>query len=102
LTSNNKAGLYCTFQNSLIEFLLIDLDGNLSLNLNPKIASKLDHYFSRLVEGLSETGNKGKLFYQHLLNEKMQGSIHQKDSGDCIVCNTDSLINIHKFIPSEV
>ena len=44
LTSNNKAGLHRTFQNSLIEFLCTDLDGNLSSNLNPQISSKLDHY----------------------------------------------------------
>ncbi len=33
-------------------------------------ASKLDHYLSRLFEGLSETANKGKIFDQHLLNEQ--------------------------------
>jgi hypothetical protein len=70
LTSNNKAGLHCTFWNSLIEFLHTDLDGNLSSNLSPHISSKLDHYLSRLIEGLSETGSKGKMFDQHLLNEK--------------------------------
>jgi hypothetical protein len=62
LTSNNKAGLHRTFWNSLIEFLCTDLDGNLSPNLNPQIASKLDHYLSRLLEGLSETANKGENF----------------------------------------
>jgi hypothetical protein len=35
LKSNNKAGLHCTFWNSLIEFLHTDFDGNLSSNLNP-------------------------------------------------------------------
>ena len=66
LTSNNKAGLHQTFQNSLCT----DLDGNLSSTLNPLTASKLDHYLSRLFEGLSETANKGEIFDQHLLNEK--------------------------------
>jgi hypothetical protein len=70
LTSNNKASLPQTFWNSLIEFLCTDLDGNLSSTLNPLTASKLDHYLSILLEGFSETGNKGKIFDQHLLNEK--------------------------------
>ncbi len=43
LTNNNKAGLHRTFQNSFIEFLPTDLDGNLSSTLNPLTASKLDH-----------------------------------------------------------
>ncbi len=70
LASNNKAGLHCTFQSSLIEFLCTDLDGNLSFNLSPQISSKLDHFLSRLFERLSETGSKGKMFDQYLLNEK--------------------------------
>ncbi len=70
LASNNKAGLHCTFWNSLIEFLYTDLDGNLSSTLNPLTASKLNHYLSRLVKGLSETGSKDEMFDQHLLNEK--------------------------------
>jgi hypothetical protein len=69
-TSHNKADLHRTFWNSLIEFLRTDLDENLSSNLNLQISSKLDHYLSRLLEGLSETGSKGKVFDQHLLNEK--------------------------------
>jgi hypothetical protein len=59
LTSLNKAGLHQTFWVSLIQFLHTDLDGNLSSTLNPLTASKLDHYLSRLFEGLSETANKG-------------------------------------------
>jgi hypothetical protein len=70
LTSKNKASLHCTFWNSLIEFLCTDLDGNLSSHLNPQISSKLDHYLSRLFGGLAETANKGKIFDQHMLNEK--------------------------------
>jgi hypothetical protein len=70
LTSLNKAGLHQTFWESLIQFLHTDLDGNLSSTLNPLTASKLDHYLSRLFEGLSETANKGKIFDQHLLNQK--------------------------------
>jgi hypothetical protein len=70
LASNNKACLHCTFWNSLIEFLHADLDRNLSSNLNPQFFFKLDHYLSRLFEGLSETESKGEMFDQHLLNEK--------------------------------
>ncbi len=70
LTNHNKGSLHQTFWNSLIEFLRTDLDGNLSSTLNPLTASRLDHYLSRLFEGLSETANKGKLFDQHMLNEK--------------------------------
>jgi hypothetical protein len=78
LASNNKAGLHCTFWNSLIEFLCTDLDGNLSFNLNSQISSKLDYYLSRLVEGLSETGSKGKMFDQHLLNDKHKDQFIKK------------------------
>ncbi len=70
LASHNKASLHRTFQNSLIEFLHTDLDGNLFSTFNPLTASKLDHYLSRIHEGLSGTANKGKMFDQHLLNEK--------------------------------
>jgi hypothetical protein len=70
LTTNNKVSLQQKKWNSLIEFFLTDLDGNPSSTLNPLTASKLDHYLSRLLEGLSETGNKGEMFDQHLLNEK--------------------------------
>jgi hypothetical protein len=38
--------------------------------LDPHFSSKLDHYLSRLLEGLSETANKGKNFVQHMLHEK--------------------------------
>jgi hypothetical protein len=38
--------------------------------LNPLTASKLDHFLSALFEGLSETANKGKIFDQHVWNEK--------------------------------
>jgi hypothetical protein len=70
LTSNNKGSLHPTFWNSLIEFLHTDLDGNLSSTLNPLTASKLDHYLSRLQEGLSETASKGKIFDQKMLHQK--------------------------------
>ncbi len=49
---------------------LQDLDGNLSSTLNSLTASKLDHYLSRLFEGLSETANIGEIFDEHLLNEQ--------------------------------
>ncbi len=70
LTSLNKADLHQFFWVSLIQFLCTDLDGNLSSTLNPLTASKLDHYLSKLFEGLLETANKGKNFDQHLLNEQ--------------------------------
>jgi hypothetical protein len=38
--------------------------------LNPLTASKLDHFLSTLFEGLSEPANKGKMFNQHVWNEK--------------------------------
>ncbi len=60
LTSLNKTGLHQTFWESLIQFLCTDLDGNLSSTLNPLTTSKLDHYLSRLFEGLSETEKKVK------------------------------------------
>jgi hypothetical protein len=93
LTSNNKAGLHHTFWNSLIEFLRTDLDGKLSSNLNPQIASKLDHYLSRLLEGLSQTANKGKNFDQHMLHEK---SKHQfiEDIGDIALFATQIPLSI--------
>ncbi len=69
-TNHNKGSLHRTFLNSLIEFLCTDLDGNLSSTLNPLTASKLDHYLSRLQEGLSETANKGEIFDQHMLHQK--------------------------------
>ncbi len=62
LTSLNKGSLHQTFQNSLIEFLRTNLDGNLSSTLNSLTNSKLDHYLSSLQEGLSETANKGEFF----------------------------------------
>ncbi len=70
LTKPNNVGLHQTFQNSLIEFLCTDLDGNLSSTLNPLTASMMDQYLSSLQKGLSETANKGDFFDQHLLNEK--------------------------------
>ncbi len=38
--------------------------------LNPLTTSKLDHFLSTLFEGLLETANKGKMFDQHVWNEK--------------------------------
>ncbi len=79
LTRHNKAGLHLTFWKSLneflctdflVEFLCTDVDGNLSFTSNPFTASKLDHVLSTLFEGLSETANKGKMFDQHVWNEK--------------------------------
>ncbi len=49
LTSLNKGSLHQTFQNSLIEFLRKDLDGNLFSTLNPLTASRLDQYLSKRV-----------------------------------------------------
>jgi hypothetical protein len=76
LTSHNKASLYQTLRNSLIEFLHTDLDGNLGFTLNPLAAAKLDHFLSTLFEGVSETANQGKMF--DMWNEKRkQESLHQ-------------------------
>ncbi len=86
LTRHNKAGLHRTLWTSLIEFLHKDLDGNLSLTLNPLTASKLDHYLTTLFEGLSETANKGKMFDQHMRNEK---SKH---------CFIDEIVDIALFV----
>jgi hypothetical protein len=49
--------------------------------LNPLTASKLDHYLSRLQEGLSETANKGDFLIKKMLHKK---SKHQfiEDIGD--------------------
>jgi hypothetical protein len=74
LKKHNNVGLHQTFWNSLIEFLRTDLDGNLSSTLNPLTASRLDQYLSSLQEGLSETANKGRIFDQHLLNEKTKNT----------------------------
>jgi hypothetical protein len=101
LASNNKAGLQRTFWNSLIDFLRTVLDGNLSSNLNPQISSKLDHYLSRLFEGLSETGSKGEMFDQHLLNEKCNNQFI-KEIVDIALDAMQISLNIHKFIPPEV
>jgi hypothetical protein len=68
LTSHNKDGLHRTFQNSLIEFLCTDLDGNLGLTLNPLAAFKLDHFLSTLFEALSKTANQREMF--DMWNEK--------------------------------
>jgi hypothetical protein len=38
--------------------------------LNPLTTSKLDHFLSTLFEGLSGTANEGKVFDQHVWNEK--------------------------------
>jgi hypothetical protein len=94
LTSHNKGSLHQTFQNSLIEFLLTDLDGNLSSTLNPLTASKLDHYLSRLFEGLSETANKGKIFDQHILNEKSKHQFIEDIEGDIALFATQIPLSI--------
>jgi hypothetical protein len=93
MTSNNKAGLHQTFWNFLIEFLCIDLDGNLSSTLNPLTASNLDHYLSFFFEGLSETANKVEIFNQHMLHEK---SKHQftEDIGDIALFATKISLSI--------
>jgi hypothetical protein len=93
LTSNNKGSLHQTFRNSFIEFLHTDIDGNLSSTLNPVTASKLDHYLSRLQDGLSETANKGKNFDQKMLHQK---SKHQfiEDIGDIALFATQIPLSI--------
>jgi hypothetical protein len=93
LTSNNKGSLHRTFWDSLIEFLHTDLDGNLSSTLNPLTGFKLDHYLSRLQEGLSETANKGKIFDQQMSNQKIK---HQfiEDIGDIALFATQIPLSI--------
>jgi hypothetical protein len=93
LTNNKKAGLRRTFWNSLIDFLRTDLDGNLSSTLNPQIASKLYHYLSKLLEGPSETVNKGKFFDQHMLHEKSK-HLFIKDIGDIALFATQIPLSI--------
>ncbi len=70
LTSHNKASLHQTFWNSLIEFLRTDLYGNLSSFLSFLTVFKLDYHLSSLLECLSGTANKGKIFDQHMLSAK--------------------------------
>ncbi len=62
--------------------------------MNPFTASRLDHYLSRLQEGLSETANKGKIFDQHILH---QNSKHQfiEDMGDIALFATHILLSIY-------
>jgi hypothetical protein len=38
--------------------------------LNPLTVLKLDHFISALLEGLSETASKVRIFNQHMWNEK--------------------------------
>jgi hypothetical protein len=61
LKSNNKAGLHRTFWKCLIDFLCIDLDGNLSSTLNPLATSKLDHYSSKKLSDCQKLQTKAKL-----------------------------------------
>jgi hypothetical protein len=50
--------------------------------LNSLTAARLNQYLSSLQEGLSEAANKGKMFDQHLLNEKNKQ--HFLDEMACI------------------
>jgi hypothetical protein len=61
--------------------------------LNPHTASKLDQYLSRLLEGLSESANKGKNFDQHMLHQK---SKHQfiEDIGEIALFATQIPLSI--------
>jgi hypothetical protein len=61
--------------------------------LNPLTASRLDHYLSRLFEGLSKTANKGKIFDQQILH---QNSKHQfiEDIGDIVLFATQIPLSI--------
>jgi hypothetical protein len=78
LASHNKAGLHQAFQKShveflctdfLIEFLEIDVGGNLSFTFNSLTVFKLDYFLSTLPEGLSETAKEDEVFDQHMWNE---------------------------------
>jgi hypothetical protein len=61
--------------------------------MNPLTASRLDHYLSRLQEGLSETANKGEIFDQQILH---QNSKHQfiEDIGDIALFATHIPLSI--------
>ncbi len=61
--------------------------------MNPLTASKLDHYLSRLHEGLSETANKGEIFDQQMSNQKIK---HQfiEDIGDIALFATQIPLSI--------
>jgi hypothetical protein len=102
LTNHNKGSLHQTFQNSLIEFLCTDLDGNLSSTLNSLIASRLDNYLSKLFEGMSETANKGKIFDQHLLNEKSKDHFINEIVDIALFATQIPLSIFTKIIPPEV
>jgi hypothetical protein len=93
LTSNNKGSLHRTLWNSLIEFLHTDIDGNLSSTLNPLTAFKLDHYLSKLQEGLSETANKGEMFHQKMLHQKSKHKFIE-DIGDIALFATQIPLSI--------
>jgi hypothetical protein len=61
--------------------------------LNPLTASKLAYHLSRLLECLSGTANKGKIFDQHMLNAK---SKHQfiEDIGNIALFATQISLSI--------
>ncbi len=61
--------------------------------MNPLTASKLDHYLSRLQEGLSETANKGKTFDQKMLHHKSKYQFIE-DIGDIALFATQIPLSI--------
>jgi hypothetical protein len=61
--------------------------------LNPLTASNLDHYLSRLHEGLSETTNKGEFFDQQMWHQ--EGKIQFiEDIGDIALFATQIPLSI--------
>jgi hypothetical protein len=54
----------------ILSAILLELHSKSSHLGRHVTASKLDHYLSTLFEGLSETAKKGKMFDQHMWNEK--------------------------------
>ncbi len=58
--------------------------------------------FVKIVWGTVRNCKQRRNFWSTFVKWKKQRSLHQWDSWHCIVCNTDSPIHIHKFIPPEV
>ncbi len=105
LASNNKGSLHQTFWNSLIEFLHTDIDGNLSwwksiFHLESSYCFQAGSIFVKITRG-SVRNCKVKFGSKNVASKK-QASFHSRHRWHCIVCNTDSPIHIHKFIPPEV
>ncbi len=58
--------------------------------------------FVEIVWGTVKNCNQRKYYWSTFVEWTKQRSLHWWDIWHCIVCNTDSPIHIHKFIPPEV